>query len=353
MKKILLLTFLLLFPVIVFAEAKVTSHLIDAEIEIGGALSVKELIIVEKDTDFISRKLNYYSFGNASWDGKTIDLDKGTIYNGQNVTINAVSAFEFDDKVSFGEFDKNVTEYFSAFDITKPTSNTYTYTDNKDGTGSLKIFHKTNGKKTAYYIKYVVTNVVVKHNDVKEINYTFKNLNYHAKETFLRVIIPYETNDELYHVWVHGNQKGEVQELVTNNESKVGIIAKFPEIGSEINFRMTLPQEQVGVDIYLNNSNIDALSEIIKIENDRLNQTTKSNNIIYAMKYVLIALSVIYVLCTIIFIKKYNRNLFIIYVLFGIFIMVFNYLFRFNYWYLYLLIVVPIILVLLKKYLQK
>lgn len=64
MKKIM--TFLivaLLTPFIVNADGyKVINHYIDSEIEIGGALNVKELVIIEGTTDFLSRKLNYYSF---------------------------------------------------------------------------------------------------------------------------------------------------------------------------------------------------------------------------------------------------------------------------------------------------
>ena len=56
----------LLFPMSVFAENyKVIDHVIDSEVEIAGALSVKELITIEGDTDSFFRKLNYYSFGDC------------------------------------------------------------------------------------------------------------------------------------------------------------------------------------------------------------------------------------------------------------------------------------------------
>ena len=181
MKKILLFI-ILLFPLMVNADLKVTSHYIDAEIEIAGGLNVKELIIVEGEGDFLYRTLNYYSFGDKHFQvGDEVNLDNGTIYNGQSISINSVGAFEVTNKIDFNAFKDNVKEYFSEFDIKNPKDSTYSYEDNKDGTGSLKLNYPVKNKKIAFYINYIVTNVVVKHNDVKEINYSFNNLKYNPK----------------------------------------------------------------------------------------------------------------------------------------------------------------------------
>lgn len=353
MKKILLFI-VMLFPLMVNADIKVVSHLIDAEIEIAGGLNVKELIVVEGDGDVFQRTLNYYSFGDKHWTSNDeVNLDNGIIYNGQSISMTTVSAFEFDGKIEFGSYDKYIKEKFKEFDIKNPSDNTYSYTDKKDGTGTLKINYPVKNKKIAFYINYVVTNVVVKHEDVKEINYTFNNLNYDAKETFLRVIIPYQTTDNLYHVWVHGNQSGEVQELVSKSGDRAGIYAYFPKVNESINFRMTLPQNQVGIDIYLNKSQIEALDEIIKLEDNKLKDTNKTNTIVSIMKYVLLSLGILYVIGSFIFWKYDNNIVFIIYLAFGIFICVFNYLFKFNYWYLYLVLIFPIIIKLIKKFIKK
>ncbi len=349
MKK-LLLFIVMLFPLMVNADLKVSSHYIDADIEIGGGLNVKELIIVEGEADFFTRKLNYYSFGDKHFKvGDEVDLDNGIIYNGQSLSVTSVGIFEVTDKIDFNSFEENVKEFFPVFDITNPKDNTYSYDDNNDGTGLLKVNYPVKNKKIAFYINYVITNVVVKHNDVKEINYSFKNLKYNAKETVLRVTIPYQTQSELYHVWMHGNQSGKVQELIDTNGNKAGIYAVFTEVGDVINFRMTLPQEQVGVDMFLNRSNIDALDEILKIEDERLEQTNKSNNIVNIMRYSLLSLGIAYALLAYFINKTNNKILFLVYILFGLFICIFNYLFRFNYWYLYLVIVLPIMIFFFKK----
>jgi hypothetical protein len=351
MKKILLMLLLILLPLTVRADVSVVSHYIDAEIEIAGALNVKELIVVDGTTDMFQRTLNYYSFGTTAWnEGDEVDLDNGTIYNGQSISIVNVGAYEFDDDtVEFGSFNSSITDYFKEFDIENPESSSYTLEDKEDGTASLKMFYPVEGKRIAFYINYVITNVVVKHNDVKEINYTFKSLNINSKETYLRVLIPYQTDSELYKLWVHGNQKGEVQELVSSSGLKAGFIAKFPEIKDSVNFRITLPSEQVGIDMYLNNSNIDALEEIEEIENKKLKSTNQSKTIVKIMKYALIVMGVFYVICSLVFLKLDINVVYIIYLILGLLIMLFNYLFSFNYWYLYLIILFPILVKILKR----
>ena len=354
MRKFLLLLISLFLPITVHANVKVESHLIDSEIEIAGALNVKELIIVEGEGSFIQRTLNYYSFKDKHWElGDEIDLDNGIFYNAQSISITSVAAYEVDDEVSFGSFEDKIKNYLKEFDINNPEDTGYTYTDKDDGTVSLKIFYPVKNKRTAFYINYVVSNAVVKHNDVKEINYTFKNLNINSNETYLRVIIPYQTDDEEYNVWVHGNQSGEVHEIANDDGLKAGIIARFPKINESINFRMTLPQKQVGIDLYLNNSEIDALDSIKKIEDKKLDKTNKSNRIVKIMKYVLIGIGLVYVVFSFVFLKLNIKAIYIIYLLLGLFICLFNYLFKFNYWYLYLVILFPILIKLLKKYIVK
>ena len=71
MKKVLIFIVMLLIPLSVYAnDYKVTNHIIDTEVEIAGAIKVKELIVVEGKIDYLNRKLNYYSFGTKAWDGK-------------------------------------------------------------------------------------------------------------------------------------------------------------------------------------------------------------------------------------------------------------------------------------------
>ena len=355
MKKYFYLLFtILLMPLMVKADNyKVINHIIDAEVELAGGLNVKELIIVEGKTDIFQRKLNYYSFSGGKWDGKTVELNNGTIYNGYDVTMSKVSAFKAPDKIELNNLTSGITNYFKTFNLKKPSANTYLGTDNKDGTYDLNIYYDAKDEKTAYYIEYSITNVIVKHNDIKELNYTFKNLNYNSSNTFLRVILPFATNDKNFKVYFHGNQSGTRQDITSNDGYMWGAAVSFPEVGDSVNVRMIIPQDSVGIDIYLNKSNIDALDEIKKIEENKLDKTLKRGTVTKWTKWFLIGITIMYLLMTYIVAKLKVKALDIIFIIFGLFIFFVNYLFKFNLWYIYISILIPGLMYLLRKYLVK
>lgn len=335
-------------------EFKVVSHLIDAEVELAGGVTVRELIITEGKTDMFHRKLNYYSFKDSAWDGKEIDLDNGTIYNGSGIANVKVSAFPLTSEIDLNDLDKDLKTYFSAFNIKEPSSNTYQATDNKDGTYDVYIYDGSNEENVAYYIEYSITNVVVKHNDVKELNYTFKNLNYDADSTLIRAILPFATSDtDNFNIYFHGNQSGTYQEIKNDDGSIWGGAVTFTEMKSEANIRMIIPQEAVSVDIFLNKSELDAKEEIRKLEDAKMTKTKTNNKVIDYVKWFLIGISVIYLLIMYFVLKLKLKVLDIVYILFGLFIALFNFLFNFNLWYLYLVLILPLAFIILRKYIFK
>lgn len=349
MRKILLFISILLFPISVFAsDYKVINHVIDSEVEIAGALSVKELITIEGTTDSFFRKLNYYSFGESFWDGKSkVDYNGNEFYNGYGLEINEIAVFNTIDELNINELDKGKKESLKEFDITKPSKEGYTKIDNKKGIVDLNIVYPFK-EKMSIYIKYTITNVVVKHNDVKEINYTFKNLDLNPKNTIVRFITPYpvqKKEEDLYNVWIHGNQSGQFQELVNSSDMKVGLYGVFTKT-NEFNVRMTFPQNHIGIDMYLNNSNEDALENIKEVETKRQEQTNFKSSIIKNAKYGIYVFSGLLVALVILaIIMKFNDiRLYAILEVLALLISVFNYLYyKFDYYYLDLVILIPII----------
>ncbi|MDD2409395.1 MAG: DUF2207 domain-containing protein [Bacilli bacterium] len=344
MKKILLFL-LLLIPTVVNADVKVLTHLIDAEIEIAGALKVKETIIIEGDNKLFSRNLNYKMIDEV-WNKKDLNFESSPIYNGYSLENIKVSAFKTNGEI---DFNHEVKSFFNELDPTKRSENYFTRVNNKLGANININYDTSKNDKTAYYIEYLVTNVIVSHNDVNELNFTFKNLNYNADNTLIRVIIPYPTNSDLFRVWLHGPSNGELNYLVTENKEKIGIISFFPNINSSVNIRLTIPKEQVGIDIYLNKTKADALNKIKQIENAKLDQQDFNSKSLIIIKYVVIVLSIIYVISSLILFKYNFKSLNILYLVLGIIIAIFNFIFKIHIIYIYFIIFVPLIILLIKK----
>lgn len=348
MKKLLL--FIMMFPLVIFANNgyEVSTHIIDADVEIGGALHVEELIVIKGKTDSFSRKLNYYSFGDKYYQkGDKIDYNGSSIYNGYSLSIRDVAVFELKNQIDINDLTKDKVESLNKFDLTNPSNKGYSLKENDDGTTVLNIMYPIDGE-IAVYIDYSVNNVVVKHNDVKELNYTFKNINLDSKETIVRVLTPYQVTEEessQYNIWIHGNRNGSFQELVNDKEEKLGIYGVFEDT-DEFNIRMTLPQNFVGVDMYLTESNEDALDKIVSVENSRRNRTDRNIKVYDNMIYVFVVIFVLLFIVNIVLglMKLIDKRLFIILCLFEIFLVFFNYLFyQFKYYYLFLMVLVPFV----------
>lgn len=357
MKKIIVFIMMLIFPLSVFADnLEVSTHIIDTEVEIAGAIKVKELIVVKGSAEYLNRKLNYYSFGTSSWDGKSkVDYEGSSFYNAHSISINKVSAFKLTDKIDINNLNKDETSTLKEFDLKNPSKEGYSYFDNKDGTGDLKILYPITNDEIAIYIEYTVNNAVVKHNDVKELNYTFKNLNLNADKTIVRVVTPYPVEEkdlDLYNIWIHGPRKNSnFQELTNKNEQKVGIYGEFNEV-SEFNIRMTLPQNYVGIDMNLNNSQEDALDQIKTVEDNRKTKTDNNETILNNIIYVFYALAAVLLLGTILIavMNLFDKKIFILLIIFAGILCGFNYLFyNFKYSYMYLTILFPFIGLLINK----
>ncbi len=345
MKKILLFLLLLLFPTIVNAEVKVLTHLIDAEIEIAGALKVKETIIVEGNTKIFSRNINY-KMVDEIWNQKDINFKSSPIYNGYSLDYIKVSAFKTGNEI---DFNHEVKDFFKELDPAKKTENFYTRVNNDLGANININYDTSKNEKTAFYIEYTITNVIVSHNDVHELNFTFKNLNYKAENTLIRVILPYPTESDLFNVWLHGPANGELNYLINDNKEKVGIISSFPNLNASVNVRITLPKEHVGIDIYLNKSKTDALDKIKEVENAKLKQEKNYDKYSQIIKYVIIVFSIVYVIISPSLYKYQSRSINILFLLLGIMIILFNYILKFNIIYVYFILLAPIITLLIRK----
>lgn len=341
MKKILLFI-LMLFSFTITAKMEVIEHLIDAEIEIAGALRVKEIIVVSGKHDKFSRNLNYKNV-KEDWDGETFDLNNLSMYNGHSLENMQISAFPYNEDI---DLNYETEDFLNELNLKKRKKNYYTKTDNELGSNIEIFYENKESNKTVYYIEYLVSNITVMHNDIAELNYTFKNLNYLAKETKLRIINPYPTDSDLFNVWMHGPKSGELQYLIDDNEDKVGIISTFEDLDTDLNVRITLPKEHVGIDIYLTKTEKDALKDIIKIEDNIMNYNTKPFVI---LKYILIVLSIMYVLGALVLIKHSTKSINILYLLLGFLIILFNKIFKYNIIYLYFIPLVPLAILYIKN----
>ena len=82
-----------------------------------------------------------------------------SFYNAPSVSINKVSAFKLTDKIDINNLNRDETSALKEFDLKNPSKEGYSYKDNKNGTGDLKILYPSEDN-IALYIEYTVNKLL-------------------------------------------------------------------------------------------------------------------------------------------------------------------------------------------------
>ncbi|MGI6329266.1 MAG: DUF2207 family protein [Bacilli bacterium] len=197
----LLLTFLLFFfftPIIKALEPnyQVTGLYINADIKENGDLLVEEQIVLEGSFNGYIRDLSYrgvYSLYDAS------SLKILGVYQ---VTKETKGKFK-EEKQILGEFKKANVGF---------NGDSYIYVHSfQSGLQSLKMFRYTPGGTVVFGIEYLLKDVVLLHEDIAELYWTFigENFDDNIKEVIIKINLPKESKE--LRGWAHGPLHGEIK----------------------------------------------------------------------------------------------------------------------------------------------
>ncbi len=261
MKKLIWGILIFFIPMMVkAAEVKVTDFLVDAKILENGDMEVEELISAEGSFNWYERDLVFKN--NILEDNGT--FYNNSIYNATDIELQEIKAKEVKE-VSFDTF----KEDFNSFTYTSIGNNgdKAKYTESNIGNGyRYRLYYYTNNSKTAFYIKYVVKDAVVLHNDIAELYWTFvpDGFEEDLHNIKIRVSLPNDDNTENLKYWAHGNLSGEINKI--NNKT---ILASIKDVfeGEAVDVRLTFDKSLVQ-DV-VKNSYVNALDEIVKVETER------------------------------------------------------------------------------------
>lgn len=295
-----LVLFLTLFiPNIVSAKVdepdyKVKAMYVDATILDNGSMNVKELIVLKGDFNGYERELllNNKSLRETS---NYFDFEHNSVYNPSSIDILSVSAKKIDD-LSFNELNEKFSS-FKQVNYDAIGNSGYYYQKNMGNKITMRTYNSCSNCQVGFYYEYQVNDVVVMHNDVAEIYYTFigdaflEDIN----EVEIRVNLPKEDDSSLFRYWAHGNLIGEIYA----NDDKNGVIATVDRLKNReaLDIRMTFSPNLIEDRETLVKTKLDALDEILKVEEKRADERNKE-------------------------IEKNKRNLFIIRVISSIYVVV-------------------------------
>ncbi len=306
MKKLLLLITLLLCPIIVYAQNNdytITDYYISSEVEIAGAIKIKELIVVDGPFNNFQRDIIWKDSSLEDWEAKKVNFEESSIYNAGGIDNLQVAVFPVEKNVNFDTMD-NIEDFATLEDnIDEGQKNKYTI-KNTDNGQNVNMYYPAKDQKIAFYLEYVITNAVVIHEDVAELYYPYVNkaFNYDINNFNLRVFIPVADATSSFNIWAHGPQNGTVNKYTNEDQENIGLIATSKKIEKNTGFdiRLTFDKSSIMIPQFLKHSEQNALSKIKKIEKQRAIDTNQRNKTMSLMQTIILVMSIIYIIFLII-----------------------------------------------------
>ena len=326
MKKFLvILITAIMFPIGVIAANDVDYDIkdvyINSSIDIMGSMHIKEAIVIEGSLNGFERVINYKNSSLKDWEKGNIDFSNSSIYNARGVSLSQVFSLNINkDDIDWSIFDLDYTEYSEVDSATSGDSEVYTSKETEDGL-DVKVYNPNESGYVVYLFDYYIDQAVVLHNDVAEIYWTFIPQDFDPVENVhIQFTIPGTCTDETFRFWAHGSLNGNIAGISDSKDDDgnnlykgVLVTVSNVESGSGVDIRMTFDKSLMSfASNFLNDSGVDALDEIIKVETERANNANSQRRMIKIVYYGIYGISIAYLIGIIILwiylYRKYDRE---------------------------------------------
>lgn len=297
---------------------EIVDMIVDAKIDASGNMTVKEVIVLDGTFNGYIRDILYENSNLNEFTGKDSDFEGSSIYNATGVDIIKVGTVSYDEKLTYDIFESEVTEFTLG---TGSNGQKGVYESSEiNGGKSIKMFNETNNGYTAFYIEYMLSNLIVKHNDVSELYYNFIGYNFDddIDKLQIRVVLPMQTMEEV-RVWAHGPLNGTVYLMQDEDENEdtynFGAYLEVENLyaNTPVDVRMTSPLNLFMVDHpFVKYSEVDALPKILEVEEKRADEANRDRMIAKYQVYFLYGVGGAYVLGLVLFFiytyKKHDKE---------------------------------------------
>ena len=258
MKKLLIIivSMLIIVPISVSAYG-IEDFYINATILDNGDLEVEEYFNLNGEYNGMERIYYYKNSNTIEFDPNSNILGGSTIHNGSDIIIEEVKSvninhnynFDYNDGYTFNKVDSaNKGDYG-------------VYTLNNVYNGKSILIYLPSKKKKAFYIKYIIKDIAVLHDDVGELGWTIFNTSFNESIYNLKVNINIPNNKNIIKIWAHGPLNGE-NKIISNNQVQSTI--NNLDSNTAIDVRVVFDKN-----VLINSTkktNINALDKIINYE---------------------------------------------------------------------------------------
>lgn len=274
MKKLLVLL-ILCCPLIIKAQ-DINNYYINATINSNGDLLVEEYIETKEENGYFERDI-YYQDNYVS--------DENALKTLEYISLNNGSSVEFLTAGSVAKMKKYSDEITGVKEFNKVNvgslGDTGIYLLRSDeGKEYIRLYKKGND---AYYLKYIIKDLAVKHNDIGEIYF---NLIRNNKDNIknLKVVINLPDNKKAY-----AFSEGALVKKIINNNYKINYLYKNVLENEDVKLRVLFDKDLIKSTTKL--SNIEALNKIINTEKKNNNSIKGLDNFLEIAILVLVIIN--------------------------------------------------------------
>lgn len=312
MKKFILLLFsiFLLIPISVNAIETTKQFIINIDILEDGSIKVKELAKLDGEYNGRFRTLEYKeNFYSTTFSNTKSSFEENMLYNGTAIEDIKVGAIDFNGKLSFSDFDKKVDYFNEDYNAEAGDYGKYLLEDYYNGI-KIQTFCPSNYKK-AFYLEYVVKNVVVSHNDVSEIFWNILGDEYeeNIKDFEVKVNLPKE--DKNLRMWLKATKESLNGEIKNIDNKTAYIYYDFLGAYNPSTIRMMFSNDLVPYNT--KKSGIDGKEYILEVEKEAAEEANAYRKKIKMQNGVIIGVSILwfiaFIITIIIYYFKYDKEL--------------------------------------------
>jgi len=271
MKKIYCFLLLLCFPFLVSAATvkyDVEQFLVDAQILENGDMFVQELLLLDGTFNGYIRDITYKN--SKLKRNYPINFSKDAIYNGTDITDVTIKAKKVNHSISYATFNESF-DYLER--TTESIAKNVEYVPSRIYDGySYKMYYKANNEKVVFYLSYVVKDVVVLHEDVAELYYTFIGDAFDDPIGNAQIRVTLPNKNQTLRVWAHGELTGEIDKI-----SDSAVEAKISKLSSNspVDIRLTFSKNVLNSFLVTKTTEEEALPSILEVEEKRAEEANQ------------------------------------------------------------------------------
>lgn len=233
-------------------------YYIEANVINNGDLHVKEVFTLGGTYNGYERVIKYQNLEASSFDGTVASFKGSDIYNGTEIELLKIGAITVDGPLSFAYLSKNIDE-FSKVNYAQKGDYGY-YTESKVSDGYEYLIYNPSSYKKAFYLEYIIKDLVILHNDVAELGWNLFSSDQEAIHNF-EVIVNIPNNKKELRVWGHGPLTGDTEII---NKEKVSLYIKNLTANTPIDIRLVFDRDILSA--CKKQTNLEALSLILEVE---------------------------------------------------------------------------------------